>query len=205
MDSFLRYRTTFKIWFCCLWIVFCDIGWLLKIDFIAANLTKEANDDIFLSLEQLPLIDSFEKARLPLYTAAAYTDGIYYNFQSFVNQQPDETGISVSYFKNGHTSKIVYTNTKGKQQEVDYRGIYGFVHNGKPYVAGEFTCYPLEKKGDDFYFTGKVNNAKSGDVAMATAFFGIIGGLMASSATATAELKIDHLSGGFIRGKEIEQ
>lgn len=174
-------------------------------DFIASSLTMEANDDLFLSLDQLPQIDSFEKSKLPLYTAATYNDGLYYNFQSFVNQQPDETGISITYSKDDKVKKIVYTDKKGKQQEMDYRLIYGFVHNGRPYVAGEFTCYPLEKRENDFYFTGKVNNAKSGDVAMASAFFGIIGGLMASSATATAELKVDHLSGGFIRVRETEK
>ena len=155
--------------------------------------------------EQLPKIDSIEKNKLPLYTSNTLTDGIYYNFRSFVNQQPDETGISATFDKKGKPQRISYTNKKGQKVEIESRFIYAFVHEGKPYVSGEFSCYPLEKRGDDFYFTGKAVDAKSSDVAMATAFFGIIGGLMASSATSVFEMKIDHLSGGFIRIKEVNK
>jgi hypothetical protein len=45
--------------------------------------------------------------------------------------------------------------------------------------------------------------AKTGDVIAASIFFGIIGGLLASDANATFEMKIDHINGGFIRTKEI--
>jgi hypothetical protein len=174
-------------------------------DFIASNLTKEVTSDFSLLLDQLPSIDSIEKSRLPLYTATTYTDGLYYNFQSFVNQQPDETGVSVKFDKKGKVQKISYVNKKGQASDIENQFIYAFVYEGKLFISGEFACYPLEKRGNDFYFTGKANDAKSGDVVAATAFFGIIGGLMASSATSIFEMKIDHLSGGFIRIKEVNK
>lgn len=174
-------------------------------EFIAGNLTKEPAGDIVLSMEQLPLIDSFEKTKIPLYTAAAYTDGLYYTYQSFADQQPDETGVSIVFDKKGRVQKINYINKKGQKWDIENRFIYAFVYEGKPYISGEFTCYPLEKRGDDFYFTGKANDAKSGDIMAAQFFFGIMGALMASSATSVFEMKIDHLTGGFIRVKEVEK
>ncbi len=180
------------------------VGSQTIIDFIVSAINKEPIPDFSLSKEQLPLIDSMEKIRLPLYTATTFTDGLYYNFQSFVNQQPDETGVSAGFDKKGKVQKISYTNKKGEKTDIENQFIYAFVYNGKPYISGEFSCYPLEKKGNEFYFTGKALDAKSTDVATAQLFFGIMGALMASSATSIFEMKIDHLSGGFIRIREIK-
>jgi len=166
--------------------------------FISNNLTKLPDQDFRLTISQLPLIDSFEKTRIPLYANPVLNDGIYYSYSSFADQQPDETGLSVLYDKKGRVLRISYINKKGEKWNIENRFIYAFVHQGKPYISGEFTCYPLEKRSDDFYFTGKVNNAKNTDIAAATYFFGIIGALFASSATAVLEMKIDHLTGGFI-------
>jgi hypothetical protein len=174
-------------------------------EFIAGNLTKEPAGDIVLSLEQLPLIDSFEKTKIPLYTSSTYTDGLFYTYLSFANQQPDETGVTIGFDKKGKVQKINYINKKGQKWDIENRFIYAFVYEGKPYISGEFTCYPLEKRGNDFYFTGKANDARSGDIMAAQFFFGIMGALMASSATSIFEMKIDHLSGGFIRVKEVEK
>jgi len=181
------------------------LGSITITDFIGENLDKDPAEDMLLTMEQLTNIDSVEKANLPLYTTAAYTDGLYYSFQSFVNQQPDETGLLVSFDKKKRFVGLSYTNKKGKPQPITNQFFYAFVHEGKPYISGELTCYLLEKKNNDFCFTGRANDAKNTDVAVATAFFGIIGGLIASSATSVFEMKIDHLSGGFIRIKEIKK
>lgn len=174
-------------------------------DFIAASLRKEPTDDFTLSFEQLRSIDDIEKSRLSLYANSTYTDGIYYNFKSFSNQQPDETGVSATFDKKGRTLRISYTDKKGKAREIEHHFIYAFVYEGKPYISGEFTCYPLEKKDKDFYFTGKVPDPKGDEVFMASFFFGVMGGLLASSTKSVFEIKIDHLSGGFIRIKEVEK
>ena len=173
--------------------------------FLESNLTKVATDELTLSFGQLRSIDDIEKSNLPLYANSTYIDGIYYNFKSFVNQQPDETGVSASFDKKGRVLRISYTDRKGKPRDIENRFIYAFIYEGKPYISGDFTCYLMEKRNNDFYFTGKALDAKSGDVAMASAFFGVMGGLMASSATSVFEMKIDHLSGGFIRTKEVSK
>lgn len=173
--------------------------------FISRNLTKQPDTDIVVAQHELTAIDSFEKQQIPVYTATAYTDGLYYTWQSFAQQQPDETGLKVWVDKKDRFKGLSYKNKKGQDVEIKNQFFYAFVHHGKPYVSGEFTCYPLEKRGDDFYFTGKANDAKNTDVAAASFFFGIMGGLMASSATSVFEMKIDHLTGGFKRVKEIDK
>ena len=75
---------------------------------------------------------------------------------------------------------------------------------GDLFIATEYGFYKLKKLGDDFYFTGKAKvTAKTGDVLAAGFFFGIFGTLLASSADATFEMKIDHNNGGFIRLREV--
>jgi hypothetical protein len=171
--------------------------------FIESNLTKQPGDELTLSFDQMRSIDDIEKSKLPLYINETYKDGIYYNFKSFVNQQPDETGVSATFDKKGKTLRISYTDKKGKPREIENRFIYAFVYEGRPYISGEFTCYPLEKRGNDFYFSGKVPDPKGDEVFMASVFFGVLGGLMASSTKSVFEMKIDHLSGGFIRLREV--
>lgn len=175
----------------------------LVTEFIARNMIKVPEGNLVISWEQLPLIDSLEKRMIPLYTTTTYTDGLYYNYRSFANQQPDETGLSVSFDKKNRVQQISYTNKKGQKTEIENRFFYAFIYKGLPYISGEFSCYPLERRGDDFYFKGKVNNARNTDIAAAQFFFGIMGALMASSATAILEMKLDYLTGGFMPIKDI--
>lgn len=174
-------------------------------DFIASNVTQPPAEDLNLSLEQLPKIDSVEKSKLSLYTTATYTDGIYKSYRSFSLQRPDETGVSVKFDKKDKLQSVSYMNAAGKKTEMEQDALYAFVYEGKPYISGEINYYPLEKRGDDFYFNGRAKDVKPGDLMTAQIFFGIIGSMMASSATSVFEMKIDHLSGGFIRVKEVNK
>lgn len=172
---------------------------------IGQNLTKQPVGDIVLAEQQLLSIDSFEKQKLPLYTTSSFTDGLYYSYASFAQQQPDETGVKAWFDKKHRFQGLSYKNKNDQDVEIKNQFFYAFVLDGKPWISGEFTCYPLEKIGQDFFFTGKARDVKNGDVAAATFFFGIIGGLMASSATSLFEMKLDHLSGGFMRIREVEK
>jgi hypothetical protein len=61
--------------------------------------------------------------------------------------------------------------------------------------------YVAQKRGNDFYFTGKITTPLStGESVTVGAMFGLLGVLAFSSAnTQKAELKIDYKTGGFIR------
>lgn len=172
-------------------------------DFIAHHLTQQPKEELTLSATQLPSIDSIEKSKLPLYAGSTYADGIYYNFRSFANQQPDETTISVSFNKDGQLRRIYLIGKDGQKEKVKSKSAYAVVYHGKPYICTKYGYYPLEKRENDFYFTGKASDYTSGDLVTAEIFFGIMGGLLAQSATSVFEMKLDHLSGGFIRIKEI--
>ncbi|MBL0357082.1 MAG: hypothetical protein IPP72_09440 [Chitinophagaceae bacterium] len=91
--------------------------------------------------------------------------------------------------------------TTGKLKPKD---IYAVVYKGLPYITTSYGYYPLNKNGDDFFFTGQAKvTANAADIAAASFFFGIIGGLLASNDSAVFEMKIDHLNGGFIHLREI--
>lgn len=90
-------------------------------------------------------------------------------------------------------------------EKVKGKSVYAVIFQDRPYISTKYGYYPLLKRGNDFYFTGKASDYTNSDVVTAEIFFGILGGLIAQSATSVFEMKLDHLSGGFIRIKEISQ
>jgi hypothetical protein len=176
-------------------------------DFIAGNLTAAPADSVVLSYEDVVQIDSVEKSNLAVYNVHEYTDGLYKTFASFSRQVPDTKEMETSFDKEAKLSWVKIKNGDGKPEKIKSKNVYAIIYQGKPYIATDFGYYLLEKIENDFYFTGKAKVAASQtDVLMASMFFGIIGGLLASSpGDALFEMKIDQVSGGFIRLKEIPQ
>ncbi len=175
-------------------------------ELLAANLTKEPTGATTYRSDEVIHFDKLEKKGLPLYTADSLKNGIYKTFRAFTALQPDEESFTVDFGKDGHSPVVRRPNEKGKMEKVSSKEMYAFVHEGRPFIATDYGFYPLRKEEEDFYFTGKAKvAANSGDVLMASMFFGVIGGLIASSGSnATFDMKIDHLSGGFIRLKEVK-
>jgi hypothetical protein len=172
-------------------------------NFIADNLLREATGSQHYSLNDIMRIDSIEKRNIPLYTTPVLKEGLYETYRSFFDQIPDRQ--ITAELKEGKPASVKAINKDGKAEKVKAKDIYAIVYQGKPYIATDYGYYPLQKLNDDFYFTGKAEvNAKAGDVIAAGFFFGIIGGLIASDAEATFEMKIDHINGGFIRLREIK-
>jgi hypothetical protein len=173
-------------------------------DFIAANLIKKPDSiSIFYSLADINKIDSIEKRKMLLYNVSSFSDGLYLTFESFANQIPDRK--EMVEMKNENIIGIRVQGASGKPEKIKAKNVYAIVHNGRPFIATEYGYYPLQKRDGDFYFTGKAKvTANTGDVIAANVFFGILGGLIASNADATFEMKIDHLNGGFIRLREIK-
>lgn len=175
-------------------------------DFLRKNIIHDQPlDGAVYTYDQVLKMDSIEKQTMKLYTSQQFTDGLYRSYESFRDQVPDNQHIEVA-FRNEQVSSVKAKNQNGDLLKIDRDDVYAFVHNGRAYVATEFGFYPLERRADDLYFTGKTKvNANAGDVIVASVFFGIIGGLIASgSGTAEFEMKIDHVSGGFIRLREVK-
>jgi hypothetical protein len=173
-------------------------------DYIASNLVMTPVDSTDLSYDDVLRMDSIDKRKIKVYNTARMTDGIYRDFESFRNQVPDTLTMTAEE-KDGQLTSVKAPGEKGKLKKVKAKDVYAIVHNGKAFIGTDYGYYPLEKRGDDFYFTGKAKvTAAAGDVIMASVFFGLLGGLIASDANATFEMKIDHINGGFIRLKEVQ-
>jgi hypothetical protein len=173
---------------------------------LLANLTKEPVDGISYRSDEVIRFDQIEKNTLPLYTAGSLKNGIYKSFRSFTALQPDEESFTVDFGKDGNSPVVRQPNEKGRLHKISPKDMYAFVHEGRPFIATDYGFYPLRKEAEDFYFTGKAKvTASTNDVMMASLFFGVIGGLIASSGSNAAfDMKVDHLSGGFIRLKEVK-
>lgn len=173
--------------------------------FISDNLLRPSTDTINYSYSDVVHIDSIEKRKLKLYNVTAYTDGVYKSFESFLNQAPDYTEMSVT-MKRDTISSVKIAGENGKMEKIKTKNLYAVIYKGQIFVATEYGYYPVEKYNDDFLFTGKAKvTAATGDVIAASMFFGVLGGLIASdAANATFEMKIDHINGGFIRLREVK-
>ncbi|HTE10577.1 MAG TPA: hypothetical protein VK645_06395, partial [Chitinophagaceae bacterium] len=173
------------------------------VDFIANNLLQNPAEEDYFSFSDIVHIDSIEKLKMPVYNTEAYADGLYASFASFTNQTPDKQ--ITAELKNDKLSAVKSPDENGKLAKVKPKNIYAVVYKGQPFIATAYGYYPLQKTGDDFFFTGKAKvTASTGDVIAASLFFGIIGSLIASDAEASFEMKIDHANGGFIRLREIK-
>jgi hypothetical protein len=159
------------------------------------------------TFDELVSFDKIEKKGLAVYNTTEYKTGAYKSFESFAKQQPDDEGLLIEFWKSGNVKSVQLKNSKGKFVETDLDKWYALIFENKLYVSTDFGVYPLEKKEDDFYFTGKSRTtAKTGEVVAAQLFFGILGGLMASSGgVGVFDMKIDHLTGGFIHLREVKR
>jgi hypothetical protein len=179
-------------------------GSFYLVSLIWRNLNEIPKSGQLLSYQDLFSLDSLEKTKLPLYKNESLKEGAYFNYESFKNQVPDKNVI-VEYSSKGEIRGVSYINESGDQKKLKKNEIYALVDKGKITIVTDYGHYPMEKKGNDFYFIGRDKvNANSGDVIVASMFFGILGGLIASENSALFEMKLDHINGGFIRLKEVD-
>jgi len=174
--------------------------------FISNNLFTEASTIEPFSYADILHIDDYEKRKIKLYNTETYTEGLYTTYQSFKDQTPDKQIIvEGDYLYNG----LVKTkDDKGKLQKVTGGKIYAIVFRGKPYIASKEEYYPLAKVNDEFVFTGKANASSGSGAAVVAGSFGLIGGLVGGLISAnnesTFEIRIDHVTGSFIKLKEVQ-
>ena len=176
-------------------------------NFFKANITKSEGKGQLLSFDQVLAIDHREKMGLAVYKAMSYKDGLYKTYKSFTDLTPDEQDISVDFSIDNNIKAVKIATSKGKPEKVLSKDIYAIVYEGQPYIATSYGFYPLKKRKGDFYFTGKEKmSPKTTDVLLGAAAWGIAGALLASSPQHTYfDMKIDHISGGFIRLREVKE
>ncbi len=174
-------------------------------DFIVSNLAYQSTDTISYSLSEIKNIDSIEKSKILLYTTSKYNDGLYLSYESFRNQKPDRQ-ILYSKRKDGSFKVLEMINPYGTYKKIKGDQSYAMILNGEIFIGTSYGFYPLTKINNDFIFNGKANTSISGGQGfLTTAFFGIIGGLIASEigSESTYEMKLDHLTGSFVHVKKL--
>jgi hypothetical protein len=128
-------------------------GSLAISDFVAKGLVLPAGGDVGYSLAEVRHIDSLEKRKIPLYTTAAYKDGIYRTPRAFLEQTPDWPDIVVGLRRDGSVTGVSARYPDGRTAAVENNKMYAVVYRGRPYMVTHAGIYPLVKMGDDFYFT----------------------------------------------------
>lgn len=173
------------------------------IDFISSNSLNEKRGAQY-SYNDVLNISYVEKRKIPVYNTHSYKDGVYKTYNNFKTISPAASKFLLSRNKKGEVTKLERLWGEDSKAEVKPTDIFCVVENGKIYIATNYGFYPVEFKNDDFYFKGKAKaTAKAGNVVLASAFFGIIGGLIASDVTAQFEMKIDHLNGAIVPVKQL--
>ncbi|WP_316839920.1 hypothetical protein [Pedobacter gandavensis] len=173
------------------------------IDFLSANLSVKPSDPLIYKMSDIVKIDSLEKRSLKLYNTSSFVPGLYTTYQSFVKQSPD-TQISVKE-KDGSIDEVHSVSSDGKPEKIKLRDVYAVVYNGKPYVATEYGYYPLEKRNDDFFYTGKLKVTSSAANVLAASMFGLLGAFLVGDSNSVYEMKMDHVNGNLIPVKLIEK
>lgn len=173
------------------------------IQFIEGNLMSFKIGEAY-TFDEIKNISNIEKRKTPVYNTNIYVDGIYKDFESFKNQIPSSREYKVTRNKKNVITKLEGVSD-GVAFKVDTDFIYCLIDQGKIYLIQKNLFVPVEFKDDDFYFKGRAKvTAKTGDVVLASAFFGIIGGALASNATSEFLMKIDHQNGATVQVTELK-
>ena len=177
--------------------------------FIAKNVNKKGDASVNYTFEGLKKFDQIEKNKYPLYANDELKNGLYSTFENFRNQTPNEEIYSSVKFGSDSKKIIkIYSDKNGKEKEMPKENYFALVDKGTAYIFSDLdnSFIPMERRENDFYYIAKAKtNAKTGNVVLASAFFGIIGGLIASDASANFEMKLDYLNGGPIPIKEVKK
>ena len=127
-------------------------------DFIASSLTSNITKGKMYSYEDIVEIDNFEKQQLKLYYATKYKDGLYYSYEAFRDQMPDEQP-TVKRKKDNSIAWVKIQDEIDGLVKVKSKNVYALVQDGKPYIATRFGYYPLYKSDDYFYFVGDIRSS----------------------------------------------
>lgn len=176
--------------------------------FIADNLTKEPMEGAPYSLDEVQNISSVEKSETPLYTTAAYKDGIYTTYLSFADQQPESHEIQAKLKDGDILKEVKILNTvTNKWEKVKPENIYAVVTDGKAYVSKDKKYYRIYRDMDDLKFVAEESAGHSvrpmGSVGVSTGnrgtgFGGGIGIVIGPKKKDKVTYMIDHLNGDFL-------
>ncbi len=175
-----------------------ELGTHTLTSFIAQNLTRSPAGSPAYSFKEVEKLDSIRKRGIPLYNlTGAFTEGVYLSYSAFASQQPNQK-VATADVEEYMLLRVRATDGNGSEK-VKPQKAYAVVYQGIPYVATDLGFYRLRKSGEEFLFSGQLENTPSGSGkdAFRSTSFGLIGAILTSSATSIGyyELKIDYRNG----------
>lgn len=180
----------------------------MLVDFISKNASKKPETTNSYTIEQVKNFDNTAKQSISFYNSPQLKDGVYKNYNSLKNQQPDQEIANVKFYGNAPKIVRIYEMEDGKEKEIKKDNIYAIVYKGDPYIylSIENLFTKAVKRDNDYYFIGKIRSNPNAGSMMLTgaAFFGAIGVLIMTNPAYPFEMKIDYFNGGFVPIKEIQ-
>ncbi|MBL7697395.1 MAG: hypothetical protein JNK79_04535 [Chitinophagaceae bacterium] len=162
--------------------------------FLKENLTKTPSSPRAYSLHETSRIDSIQKSDLAVYTTTQFTPGLYPTYESFRDQKPTITDFRTEEKKNSLKAVFIPVNETGGLKKIDPDDYYAVVHNNTTYVATKAGYYPLEKIGEDFYYTGIIKSFRAGTAMM----FGLLTAVIIGPKKDPTQFRMDHINGSFL-------
>jgi len=175
--------------------------------FIAKNASKKPETTEQYTFDQIKNFDDIDKQSINLFNSPQLKDGVYKDYTSLKNQQPQQEITNVKFYGNMPKIVRIYETADGKEKEIKKDDIYAIIYKGEPYIylPIENLFTKAEKRNNDYYFVGKLRSGgpNTGNLSIGM-FFGAVGVLLASNPAYPFEQKIDYLNGAFIPIKEIQ-
>ncbi|MFC5875478.1 hypothetical protein SAMN05443633_11344 [Chryseobacterium arachidis] len=175
--------------------------------FIAKNVSKKPETTEQYTFDQIKKFDDIDKQSISLFNSSQLKDGVYKDYASLKNQQPQQEITNAKFYGNMPKIVRIYETADGKEKEIKKDDIYAIVYKGELYIylPIENLFTKAEKRDNDYYFVGKLRSGglNMGNVGIGM-FFGAMGVLLASNPAYPFEQKIDYINGAFIPIKEIQ-
>lgn len=162
--------------------------------FLTTKVTEGPSSPRTYSLLETIKIDSLQKAELAVYNTEKYTDGLYETYESFRDQKPSTNNFTTDIRKEKLKDVFVPINNTGGLKKITSEHYFAVVYKGIPYVVTDDGYFPLEKRNDDFYYSGVVKSFSIGPALM----FGLMGAMLMGTKHTIGEFKMDHINGSFL-------
>ncbi|WP_419488621.1 hypothetical protein [Chryseobacterium bernardetii] len=179
------------------------------VDFIATNASEKPQSANHYTYEQIKDFEGIAKESVSLYHSPELKDGVYNDYQSLKDQQPNKEISRVKFYGNAPKIVRIYETVNGEEKEIKKYGIYAIIYKGELYIylSMENLFTKAEKKDNDYYFTGKIKADPNSPYLMATPAFPYGGGIgisFTANPITPFEMKIDYFNGDFIPIREVE-
>lgn len=167
-----------------------------------------SSNDIAMSDNELRNYEEINLKQLKSLNSATLSDGVYVDFKSFANQQPNK---EYSVYKNKKGFVTGFVNSK-EWPVGNGTKFYGFVENGIPYRQTQIGFLEMEKDEKGFYIISSKNElfpqGVNDNVLIGSMIGGIVGGVIVAAiesskkrdpnAPGMGKVCLDSLTGAYI-------